>query len=246
MAGIQESHIINEMRIKIFLLILGSVFFMGTAISQKSSNKITLTGTVLDTNENPVVNAMIIVDGVKTSAITDSRGAYKIKVKSNAMKIGIISLINGLIEESIDGRTEVNFKFKSSSVRQQPDQVDSPGEEGVNTGYNYVKKKDISSQVNKIDGTDKKYASYSSVSEMITRETSGVKYTGGSYIIQDSKDFFGSVPALLVVDGVYVDNFDGISPSSVEINCSTQRFCSRSLWLKRIWRGNCNQNQDPE
>jgi outer membrane receptor protein involved in Fe transport len=51
---------------------------------------------------------------------------------------------------------------------------------------------------------------------MITRENSGVKYTGSSYIIQDSKDFFGSVPALLVVDGVYVDNFDGISPSSVE------------------------------
>ena len=148
--------------------------------------------------------------------MTDSKGAYKIKVKSNAQKIGIISFGNGMVEEAIERRSEINFKFSKSSLNQQPDQTASPGEEGVNTGYNYVKKKDMTSPAKQIDGTDKKYASYSSVAEMITRETSGVKYTGSSYIIQDSKDFFGSVSALLVLDGIYVDNFDGISPSSVE------------------------------
>jgi outer membrane receptor protein involved in Fe transport len=51
---------------------------------------------------------------------------------------------------------------------------------------------------------------------MITRETSGVKYTQSGYVIQDSKNFFGSVPALLIVDGVPVNDFDGIIPSSVE------------------------------
>ena len=204
------------MRIKTIILILLSVFFTGSLSAQKNNSKIAITGTVVDKNENPVVNAMIMVDGVKTSAVTDSRGAYKIKVKSDAAKIGIISLLNGLIEESIDGRTEINFKFSSSSLRQQPDQVDSPGDQGVNTGYNYVKKKDTTSPMDKIDGTDSKYASYRTVTEMITRETSGVKYTQSGYIIQDSNDFFGSVPALLIVDGVPVDNFDGIVPSSVE------------------------------
>jgi hypothetical protein len=204
------------MRTKTIILILLSVFLSGSLSAQKSSNKIALTGTVVDKDENPVVNAMIIVDGVKTNAVTDSRGAFKIKVKKDAIKIGIISLVNGLIEESIDGRTEINFKFSSSSIRQQPDQADSPGDEGVNTGYNYVKKKDTTSPMDKIDGTDKKYASYRTVSEMITRETSGVKFTQSGYVIQDSKNFFGSVPALLIVDGVPVNDFDGIVPSSVE------------------------------
>jgi TonB-dependent SusC/RagA subfamily outer membrane receptor len=204
------------MRTRVFFSILLSVLLLSSVTAQKSSNKITITGTVLDGSENPVVNAMIMIDGVKSSSMTDSKGMYKIKVKRTAQKIGIISFGSGLIEEAINGRTEINFKFSASSLQQQPDQPVSPGEEGVNTGYNYVKKKDMTSPANKIDGTDKKYASYSSVSEMITRETSGVKYTGSSYIIQDSKDFFGSVPALLVVDGVYVDTFDGISPSSVE------------------------------
>jgi hypothetical protein len=176
------------MKIKSIVLILLSVFFTGNLSAQKNNSKIAITGTVVDKNENPVVNAMIMVDGVKTSAVTDSRGAYKIKVKSDAVKIGIISLLNGLIEESIDGRTEINFKFSSSSLRQQPDQVDSPGDQGVNTGYNYVKKKDTTSPMDKIDGTESKYASYRTVSEMITRETSGVKYTSSGYVIQDSKD----------------------------------------------------------
>jgi TonB-dependent SusC/RagA subfamily outer membrane receptor len=204
------------MRIRIFFSILLSVLFLSSVTAQKSSNKITITGTVLDGSENPVVNAIVMIDGVKTSSMTDSKGAYKIKVKKSAQKIGIISFSSGLIEQEINGRTEINFKFSASTLQQQPDQTVSPGEEGVNTGYNYKKKKDMTTPANKIDGTDKKYASYSSVSEMITRENSGVKYTGSSYIIQDSKDFFGSVPALLVVDGVYVNNFDGISPSSVE------------------------------
>jgi hypothetical protein len=204
------------MRIRVFFSFLLSFLLLSSATAQKSSNKITITGTVLDESENPVVNAMIMIDGVKSSSMTDSKGSYKIKVKRTAQKIGIISFGSGLIEEAINGRTEINFKFSASTLQQQPDQTVSPGDEGVNTGYNYVKKKDMTSPANKIDGTDRKYASYGSVSEMLTRENSGVKYTGNSYIVRDSKDFFGSVPALLVVDGVYVDNFDGISPSSVE------------------------------
>jgi hypothetical protein len=203
------------MRIRIFFSFLLSVLLLSSATAQKSSNKITITGTVTDERENPVMNAMIMIDGVKSSSLTDSRGMYKIKVKNTAQKIGIISFGSGLIEEAINGRTMINFKYSASAL-QQPGQPVSPGDEGVNTGYNYVKKKDMTSPANRIDGTDRKYASYGSVSEMITRENSGVKYTGSSYIIQDSKDFFGSVPALLVADGVYVDNFDGISPSSVE------------------------------
>ena len=81
------------MKIKSIVLILLSVFFTGTLSAQKNSSKIAITGTVVDKNENPVVNAMIIVDGIKTNAVTDSRGAFKIKVKNDAVKIGIISLV---------------------------------------------------------------------------------------------------------------------------------------------------------
>jgi hypothetical protein len=210
------------MRTRVFFSILLSVLFLSSVTAQKSSSKITITGTVLDESKNPVVNAMIMIDGVKSSSMTDSKGMYKIKVKRTAQKIGIISFGSGLLEEAINGRTEINFTFSTSRLQQQPDQTVSPGEEGVNTGYNYVKKKDMTTPSNKIDGTDKKYASYSSVSEMITRETSGVKYSGGSYIIQDSKDFFGS--------------FDGILPSSVE-SITVLKGSSASIYGARGYGG---------
>ena len=86
----------------------------------------------------------------------------------------------------------------------------------VNTGYGYVKQKNVTTEASKIDGTNKKYASYSSVYEMIQREVSGVRISGTDIIINESKDFFGNIPALLVVDGTYVTDFSNISPSSVE------------------------------
>jgi hypothetical protein len=89
------------MRTRIFLSALVSVLFLCSVTAQKSSNKIMITGTVLDANERPVVNAMIMIDGTKTSSMTDSKGNYKIKIKKSAQKIGIISFGSGLIEEAI-------------------------------------------------------------------------------------------------------------------------------------------------
>jgi TonB-dependent SusC/RagA subfamily outer membrane receptor len=204
------------MKIKTFLFILLSVFLANSLAAQKSSNKMTITGTVVDANGNPVVNAMVMTDGANTGSVTDSKGGFKIKVKRDAKMIEIVSFSSGMIEEAIDGRTEINLKFSVSEMKQQPDLGNTPGEEGVNTGYNYVKQKETTTPTHKIDGTDKKYASYSSVEEMITREVGGVKLTSSGYVIHDAKDFFGAVPALLVLDGVFVDSFDGISTSSVE------------------------------
>lgn len=184
--------------------------------AQKNSTKITLTGTVTDAFQNPVLNAMVMIDGQKTSSMTDSHGKYKIKVNRNAKMIGIVSFGNGLIEDQINGRAEINFKYSKAGSMQQMDQVIPQGDEKVNTGYNYQKKKDIASPGDHINGTQKKYASYNSVSEIILREFSGVKLGTSGFIIQDSKDFQGSVPALLIVNGVPVDSFEGISPSSVE------------------------------
>ena len=70
--------------------------------------------------------------------------------------------------------------------------------------------------MSKTDETKNKYATYSSVYDIIQREVSGVKIQGTSVIILDSKDFFGSVPALLVVDGTYVDDLSNIPPATVE------------------------------
>ena len=80
---------------KIFFLVLLSVFFMNGLNAQKKSIKTTITGTVLDLDDKPIANAIIIIDNQKTNIITDSAGNYSVKVKSTASKIGVMTFGNG-------------------------------------------------------------------------------------------------------------------------------------------------------
>jgi hypothetical protein len=204
------------MKTRLIFLILLSALCINSITAQKNNKKIIITGTVLNAAKEPIVNAIVMVDDQKTNSVTDAKGNYKVKVKPDASKIGIFTFGHGTFEDSIKGRTQIDFNFGVSRTQQTTDQTIAPGEQGVSTGYGLVKKKNLTTDVNKIDGTNKKYASYSSISDMIQREVSGVKISGSSVIIQDSRDLFGSVPALIVVDGVYMDGLPDIPPVYVK------------------------------
>jgi TonB-dependent SusC/RagA subfamily outer membrane receptor len=169
---------------------------------------------VRDVYHSPIANALILVDDKKTSSVTDARGNFRVKVKPSASKIGVLTFGNGVFEEEIMGRNLINFNF--STIVNQPSVAKSmAGEQGVNTGYGMVKKKNLTTDVNTIDGNDKKYSTYSSITEMIMREVSGVRITGGDIIIQNSQNLYGYIPPLIVVDGVYMNSLPNIPPVSV-------------------------------
>jgi TonB-dependent starch-binding outer membrane protein SusC len=204
------------MKIKLFLLILLSALCITAVNAQKNNKKITITGTVLDASKKPIGNAIIMIDGQKTNSVTDENGNYKIKVKSTVTKIGIFTFGHGTAEEEISGRTQIDFNFGNTSSQKPADQTIAPGEQGVNTGYGVVKKKNLTTDVDRIDGTNKKYASYSNIADMIQREVPGCRINMGSVIIQDSKDLLGNLPALIIVDGVYMNSLPDIPPTSVK------------------------------
>lgn len=203
------------MRVRVFFLILITVLSINGLNAQKSPKKITITGTVLGADKAPISNAIIMIDDQKTNSVTDASGNYKIKVKPTAVKIGIFTFGQGTKEEVINGRNHIDFNF-GVSAQQDPNKDELSGEQGVNTGYGTVKKKNLTVDVNKIDGTKSKYASYHTVTEMIQREVSGVTFDGSSVVIQGSADLFGGVPALIVVDGVASYNLPDISPVNVK------------------------------
>jgi TonB-dependent starch-binding outer membrane protein SusC len=202
------------MKIKLFFLIVLSFLSINSISAQ--NKKITITGTVLDAYKKPIVNAIIMIDDKKTNSVTDDKGNYKIKVKPPVTKIGVFTFCNGTAEEEISGRTQIDFNFENPSSQQPADQSIAPSDQAVNTGYGVVKKKNLTTDVNKIDGTNKKYASYANIADMIQREVSGCRLAGQSVVIQNSGDLFGSVPALIIVDGVYMDALPNISPITVK------------------------------
>jgi len=204
------------MKTKIILLILMAVFSINSSNAQKSNKKVTITGTVLNADKSPVANAIIMIDDQKTSSVTDADGKYKVKVKSSASRIGIFTFGLGTKEDSIKGRTQIDFDFGTTTAQKPGEQNIAPGEKGVNTGYGSIKQKNVTTNVNKIDGTNKKYASYRSIADMIQREVSGVKVSGSSVVIQGSADLFGDVPALIVVDGNASYELPDMSPIYVK------------------------------
>ena len=196
------------------LLIIVSVLYVNSVSAQRPGKRIEITGTVLDVYHSPITNALILVDDKRTNSLTDARGNFRIKVKRTASNIGVLTFGNGVSEQQIMGRTRINFNF--STIANQP-LVLKPiaGEQGVSAGYGTVKRKNLTTDISTIDGSDKKYSTYSSISEMIMREVSGVRITGGDIIIQDSQNLYGYIPPLIVVDGVYMNSLPDIPPVSV-------------------------------
>ncbi len=204
------------MRTKIFFLILLSVLCLNSLTAQKNNNKkITITGYVVDKYQFPVANASILIDNEKTNLVTDTKGYFKVKVNPSAKKISILTFMSGVKEDAIDGRTRINFTLADGIPQQMNNQNNDADEEQINVGYGTVKKKNLTSSANKIDGTNKKYASYNSIYDMIRGQVPGVRVIGKSINIQNASSFMMGTTPLFVVDGMTVESIDNIPPQLV-------------------------------
>jgi TonB-dependent SusC/RagA subfamily outer membrane receptor len=156
-----------------------------------------------------------MIDGEKTGYITDSRGFYKIKVSRENKKIGVFTSTNGIVEDILDGRNNINFRFEGSVPNQISNKID-PDEEAIDIGYGNVKRKHISGSVGKIDGTNPKYDSYNDIYEMIRGEVPGVQVNGKSIMIRGATTIYSNTEPLFVVDGVPAMTIDNILPQMVK------------------------------
>lgn len=211
------------MNIRIVLILTLSLILCLPSAGQKSDKKIKITGKVVDVNNIPVAGAFLVVDNIKTSTVTNTRGVYKIKVSPSANKIGIMATGSDVTEEIIEGRTTIDFTLETaftSVIKPPAEQVMTDGDEEVNIGYGTVKRRNLTHQVGRIDGSDQKYASYNSIYDMIRGEVPGVKVEGRKIIIQGASSLLLSTDPLLIVDGVPVNSIDDIMPqmvSSIEV-----------------------------
>lgn len=199
--------------------------------SQK--RKTTITGSVQDSKGFPVENARILVDGKKTKSLTDEEGKYMVRVSKNASSIGIETPFENITGELIENRKRIDFRLSVSLPLNI--QAGMQGQD-VNIGYGSIKDKYLTTRVQNIDGRNKKYASYSTIYEILRREFSGVRVSNETVVIEDSRNLYGSIPALLVVDGVYVRTLSGIAPTSVK-SISILKGSSASIYGSRAFGG---------
>jgi TonB-dependent SusC/RagA subfamily outer membrane receptor len=203
------------MRIRIILCMIVAVISFTGSYGQKNGKKITISGSVTDGTDASIANAIIMVDGEKTGYVTDGKGFYKIKVSRVNKKIGVFTFTNGIVEEALDGRKVINFRFNGSVPDQKSDKVDQ-GDEAIDIGYGTVKKKTLTGPVGRIDGTKSRYAGYNNIYEMIRGEVPGVMVNGTSIMIRGATTINSGTEPLFVVDGVPVMTVDNIEPQMVK------------------------------
>jgi TonB-dependent SusC/RagA subfamily outer membrane receptor len=195
----------------LFLAVVSAVSSYGL---EKSKRNI-ITGYVVDVNQYPVTNAIIMVDKNKTSVVTDERGFYKVKVKPYSTSVGIVSFAHGILEEAINGRTRINFTFPVSVLGYNILPEYKPEEEEINVGYGTVKRKNLTTPVTKIYG-NRQTASYTSIYDMLQGTVPGLMVNRGHVLIRGLSSRYLSNEPLFVVDGTPVSTIADIPPQNVE------------------------------
>ena len=203
------------MKIRIIICLFIAAFSFSSGFSQKAGKKVTISGYVVDATRASIANAIVMIDGQSTNILTDEKGFYEVKAKSGSTRIGILTTANGFMEEEINGRTRINFEFGGSVPDQANNKVEA-GDEAVNVGYGTVKKKDMTTNVSKIDGSNPKYASYRNIYDMIKGEVPGVQVIGTSIKIQGVSSMNSGTDPLYVLDGVVVNSIGDIQPAMVK------------------------------
>jgi TonB-dependent SusC/RagA subfamily outer membrane receptor len=200
------------MKFKIVFLVFFLSAFYVTLNGQKSNNrKVVISGYVTDAYHNPVSGAMILVDKKNTNVVTDSKGFYKVKTKSVAQLLTVFTISSGTGEVEIGGRTSINISLNGITSK-EPSSPEA--EEKVNIGYGMANRKDINSQVNKVNTSGDRYATYTNIYDLLRGTVPGLQVTGKNITIQ-GQDFHNGNP-LMVVDGNIVSSIDDILPSQVK------------------------------
>ncbi len=209
------------MKYKLTLLLLISVFIVGNTSAQnkKKRKKVVLKALVIDTENRPIQNVSIFIDGKKSSTTSDENGRFKLKLKRTVKTITVFTLFNGAAELEYKGQEEITFVLISgNAVQQDPlNDPDKPDDDLIDVGYGKAHKRSLSSSVGEVNKDHLKNAfHYNNIYDMIKGEVPGVVVSGESITIRGMSSLNLSNEPLYVVDGVPTSSISNLSPNDVK------------------------------
>ena len=191
---------------KYILLVKNNSVEKANAIRQQAGKKIT--GTITDTDGEPIVGANISIKGTSIGTISDANGKFNLNVTENA-RIQI-SYIGYLTQEfTIGNKTDFSIKLR--------DDMQSL-EEVVVVGYGVQKRASVTGSVASIQSKDIATVKTPNVSNALAGKLPGLRAVQRSGAPGDdnaSLDIRGFGSALVIVDGVERD-FRQIDANDIE------------------------------
>lgn len=175
------------------------------------AQQITVTGTVKDADDNPLIGAAVVVVGTTDGVITDFDGKYTIKANSGqSLKFTYVGYQEQIIK--VDGRSVINVKL---SEGEQLDEV-------VVIGYGTVKKSHLTGAVSSVSGKDLQANVARDAASALQGRITGVTVSNmngqpgsGMTINIRGVSSLNSTSPLYIIDGVYGD-INMVDPSDIQ------------------------------
>lgn len=180
-----------------------SVLFMLFCIASFAVAQRTITGTVLDQKNQPMVGASILVKGTTTGTIADIDGKFELKVPDNAKTL-TISFAGFQSQDIALGASNVVNITMAESVLQ----------ELVVTALGITRhKNELPYSAQKLEGDEVSKTRDNNIVNSLSGKIAGLNIKrnnqlGGStnIVLRGSKSLTGNNQALFIVDGVPIDN----------------------------------------
>lgn len=191
---------------KILIAIL-AIFLSSTAFAQK----ISVTGSVADSQHNPIIGASVIEKGTSNGVITDMDGHFSISVERS-----------GVLSFSYIGYKSQELKATKSmtiTLQENNELLD----EVVVIGYGSVKRKDVTTSVSSVSTKDLDQRPILSVDQAIQGKAAGISVqspngmpgTGMTIRVRGTTSMNGSNDPLYVVDGVPMTDISYLSADDI-------------------------------
>jgi len=204
------------MKLKFILLLIPVLFAIHNADAQKSNKRFKVAGYVKDSNDNPVAEAMILLDNKNTGKKTNADGYYKIKVKPDNKILSVFTLNGASTAIPIEGHTSISFILEESSLLQNEIQYKREPDEILNTGYGVVKKDHFTQPADKVNVTETDYSSYNNIYDLLRSKLPSVDVIGDKVYVRGTSTLIGGTDPLFVVDGVFMESISFIQPNIVK------------------------------
>jgi len=191
------------------LLALLLIFVSALTYAQQPATRL-ITGIVKDENGNFLPGITVAENATANSVIANEKGAFLISVKENAsLKFTGVGFESQTI--NIDNKNVINITLKGESK--------GLGEIVV-VGYGTQKKGNLTGAVSVVKGDELVNRPTATVSQALQGKVPGMNFSAGSYGFEPgaalSMQIRGQGSPLILVDGIYTSNINGLNPNDIE------------------------------
>ena len=211
--------------------ILTALAFLVMPLVTSAQDMITVSGTVTDDTDQPVIGASVMVKGSTTGVPTDLDGRYSIDVPADAV-LEFSSVGLRTVDMPVNGRAVINVVLETDNTFL---------ESVVVVGYGTQKKGSISGAVSAVNNDDIIKTKSENVQNMLTGRIAGLRVyqksaEPGSY--RNDMDIRGMGSPLVIIDGVPRDvaDFQRLNSTDIE-NVSVLKDAAAAIYGLRGGNG---------